>query len=120
MSYLCETIPFNYGPSPGTPIVSPSDFISFCTSSQIISSLSDARSCLVYRISCVDYVPPSLPSSSSQFQYSSSGSVECPSGGEFDWGSVSAGFVDAFPVFAAIFGVWCIVKVIRMAWWGAK
>jgi len=66
-------------------------------------------------------IPPSSssvvipPSFSSSLQISSSSSVECPSG-EFDWDSVSAGFVEAFPAFALIFGVWCIIKLLRMVW----
>jgi len=44
---------------------------------------------------------------------SSSGSV-CPSS-EFNWNEVNSGFVEAFPVFFAIFGVYCIVKVFNFA-----
>jgi len=45
---------------------------------------------------------------------SSGGSSACS--GEFDWNGVSVGFVDAFPVFALIFGIWCIIKLLRMVW----
>jgi len=33
---------------------------------------------------------------------------------DFNWELASAGFVDAFPVFVLIFGIWGIVRLFRM------
>jgi len=50
-------------------------------------------------------------SSSSDCNYSSSSSVVET---EFDWELSKQGFKDAFPVFLAIFAVYCVVKVLHL------
>jgi len=91
-----------------------SGLLSYCRQS-LSPPLTDANCVAYFMTNCQLYVSSS---SGSNNNFSSS-SVVCPSH-EFDWDSVSSGFVDAFPVFATIFGVWCIVKLFRMIWWGAK
>jgi len=89
-----------------------SGLLDYCTSAVGVAD----KNCVINYLSCTNL---GYPPGSSSVSISSSSSSVCSSS-EFNWDIVSAGFVEAFPVFATIFGVWCIVKLFRMIWWGAK